>query len=303
MRKFHKINCKFFSGYHWCSWWRTQKPGSGRAVHGSVRCGSHGETGSSACVEGCCDQHPSNSARNSAYTLQPLAWLPGQHQLWQETGTDYCLLYTAWRRQERHLQLINFQCYVTEAFEKFTRICEGNAQVINHWLIAMEARFTSRAIHVGFVVDKVVLEQAFLFISLSVFHWCYIHPCVMWGTDFGAISGCSSTDTWCHSLLTIIIRSVKMRYGHKRRVWISGLHLKLSSFSKNLQFYQLLTKLYCILFLLLARILTQALTLRRKPFVPCWSSICMCVPTKFKWLNFVSINEEGWKFVTQSFWC
>jgi hypothetical protein len=43
---------------------------------------------------------------------------------------------------------------------------------------------------------------------------------------------------------------------------------------------------------LLARDLSQALNIRGKPVGPCWSSICVCVPTKFKWItNFVRKNS------------
>jgi hypothetical protein len=61
---------------------------------------------------------------------------------------------------------------------------------------------------VGFVVDKVALEQVFLrvlqFSSVSIIPpLLHIHSCIIWGMDSGPVSGHSSTETQSHHTETI----------------------------------------------------------------------------------------------------
>jgi len=61
-------------------------------------------------------------------------------------------------------------------------------------LLSAKARIRSRAIRVGFVVDKVILRQLFseyfgLFLSIS-FHQARYSFIYQWGMDNGPIRGC-----------------------------------------------------------------------------------------------------------------
>jgi hypothetical protein len=58
--------------------------------------------------------------------------------------------------------------------------------------------FAHRAVHVGFVVDKITLTQVFLrvlqFSPVSIIPLLlHIHACIIWGIDNGPVSGCSFT--------------------------------------------------------------------------------------------------------------
>jgi hypothetical protein len=169
----------------------------------------------------------------------------------------------------------NLLFHISKALDRFTRIYEGHAiaQVVSHQLLTMEAGFATRGNACGICVGQSCTGTGSS-VGLSLFpiniaSVLHIHLYIIWGMESGAISGCSSTETWCCPFITIIIRFLKMSYGHRRRAWIQGLHIKSSSFPKNLHFYQLLLKAYCSHFSLLARDLSQALNIRGKPVGPC----------------------------------
>jgi hypothetical protein len=114
-------------------------------------------------------------------------------------------------------QLPNEVCFNSsahvEVLELYTPFSSntGNAQLLdplNHskhrrlvdGFSPQRAAFTPRAVHVGFVVDKVAPGQVFLRVVRfspvnTIPPLLYIHSCIIWGMNNGPFSGLSSTET------------------------------------------------------------------------------------------------------------
>jgi hypothetical protein len=90
---------------------------------------------------------------------------------------------------------------------------EGHATAraaVSCWLLTVAAWVCAQVIPVGFMVDKLALGQGFLqvlwFSPINIIPWLlHIHSCIIWWTDNGPVSGCSSNETQSHLTATITI--------------------------------------------------------------------------------------------------